>query len=226
MKIKLIVASRLSEEDFFEKTAMGQSLKLCKPNFVQLCLFPKNTSGLPALYNQIIRESINDPAILVFVHDDIFLLDYFWCNKVYEGLRQFNILGLAGNRRRVSSQTSWAFIDSKGTWDEPENLSGIVGHGKNFASAVLTVFGEPRQRVKILDGLFIACQSDILLAKNLFFDERFDFHFYDLDFCRQAELKDLTCGTWDIAQIHQSGGNFLSEAWSESFNKYIDKWGD
>jgi len=226
MKIKLVVASRLSEEDFFAKTAMGQSLRICKPPFVDLCLFSNNTSGLPALYNRIIRESKNDPAVLVFVHDDIFLLDYFWCNKVYEGLRHFNIIGLAGNRRRVSGQTSWAFVDSKGTWDEPENLSGIVGHGQDFSSCVLSVFGEPRQRVKILDGLFLACQSDVLIAKNLFFDERFDFHFYDLDFCRQAELKDLSCGTWDIALIHQSGGNFYSEAWNNSCSKYIDKWGN
>lgn len=205
---------------------MGQTLRVCKPSFVHLHLFPNNTLGLPVLYNQIIRESKNDPAILVFVHDDIFLLDYFWCNKLYEGLRKFNVIGLAGNRQRLPNQTSWAFIDSKGTWDKPENLSGIVGHGKDFSSCVLSIFGEPRQRVKILDGLFLACQSETLINKNLFFDERFDFHFYDLDFCRQAELKDLTCGTWDIASIHQSGGNFYSEAWNESRSNYFNKWID
>jgi hypothetical protein len=226
LKIKLVIATRTSEADFFRTTATGRSLAFNKPSFIDLRLFPKNNYGLPKIYNQVIKESINDPATLVFSHDDIHFLDYYWCNRIQEGLTRFDIIGLAGNRRRVPKQPSWAFTDSKFTWDQPEYLSGIVGHGKTFPPSNLSVFGEPRQKVKLLDGFLLACNSQTLLENNIFFDERFDFHFYDLDFCRQAELKNISCGTWDLSLIHESKGNLYSENWKKSYQKYLDKWGE
>ena len=82
MKIKLIVASRSSKSDFFTKTATGRSLSLHTPPDVALRLFPNNTEGLPTLYNRVIKESINDPAVLVFSHDDLHLLDFFWTDRI------------------------------------------------------------------------------------------------------------------------------------------------
>lgn len=226
MKIKLVIASRASELDFFNTTATGRSLAFNKPSFVDVRLFPNNTKGLPTVYNQAIRESINDPSILVFAHDDIHILDFFWFQRLIDGLTHFDVLGLAGNRRRVPRQPSWAFIDTNFTWDAPENLSGIVGHGKSFPPSNLSFFGQPRQKVMLLDGLLMASDSKTLIKHNLFFDERFQFHFYDLDFCRQAEEKNVSCGTWDLSLIHESGGNFGSEDWHSSYQKYINKWGD
>jgi len=46
------------------------------------------------------------------------------------------------------------------------------------------------------------------MIKNLGFDERFGFHFYDLDLCRQAEQRGIRTGTWPISVVHESGGNF------------------
>ena len=55
------------------------------------------------------------------------------------------------------------------------------------------------------------------VASGLRFDEQFDFHFYDLDFCRQAELKGMTMGTWPISVVHESGGAYGKPAWREAF---------
>lgn len=224
MKIRLIVATRASEEQFFKETATGRSFSFNRPPFLELRLFANNTRGLSEVYNQAIRESIADPATLVFAHDDLHILDYFWFYRIMEGLSVFNVIGLVGNRRRVPGQPSWALIDSNLTWDSPENLSGVVGHGKSFPPGNLSVFGQPRQKVLLLDGLLIASNSQTLLENNLFFDERFRFHFYDLDFCRQAELKNISCGTWDLSVIHESGGSFGSEDWQLSYRDYLDKW--
>jgi len=223
MKIRLVVATRQAEADFFSNTATGRSL-FFKPSFIDLKLFPNNKKGLPELYNQIIRESENDPATLVFAHDDIHILDFFWCSRLKEGLKNFDVIGLAGNKRRVPNQPSWAFIDNKFTWDNPDNLSGVVGHGHGFPPSNLSIFGTPRQKVLLLDGLLLAAESQTLITNSLFFDERFSFHFYDLDFCRQAEEKNVSCGTWDLALIHESGGSFGSDAWMKSYQKYIEKW--
>ena len=78
MKIKLVVATRVEEEEIFTSTLTGRSLRANHPEFLDLKLFAKNTSGLPKLYNQIIRESLNEPSTLVFMHDDLLLLDYFY----------------------------------------------------------------------------------------------------------------------------------------------------
>jgi len=239
MKIKIVIATRASELDFFKTTATGRSLafnkkvaersldKDGKRIVLEVRLFPNNTKGLPTLYNQAIRESINDPSIIIFAHDDIHILDYFWIQRLIEGLTHFNVLGLAGNLRRVPRQPSWAFIDTNFTWDAPENLSGIMASGKNFPpSNPPSFYGPPRQKVMLLDGLLLASDSKTLIENNLFFDERFQFHFYDLDFCRQAELKNVSCGTWDLSLMHESGGSFGSVGWNSSYQEYLNKWGD
>ncbi len=226
MKIRLVIATRATEANFFTATATGRSLAFNRPTFIDLRLFPENSEGLPALYNRVIRESRFDPATLVFAHDDLHILDFFWCAHVQEGLTEFDILGVAGNLRRLPGQPAWLFVDTKFTWDQPEYLSGVVGHGKAFPASNLSAYGAPRQKVKLLDGLFLACESETLIQNDLFFDERFGFHFYDLDFCRQAELLELSCGTWDLSLIHESGGNFSSATWRQAYLTYIEKWGN
>jgi len=226
MKVKLIVATRSSEQDFYTTTATGRSLAFHKPPFIEVRLFPNNTEGLPTVYNRAIHESSKDPATLIFAHDDLHILDFYWFYRITAGLKKFSVIGLAGNRRRVPRQPSWAFVDTNLTWDAPENLSGVVGHGKSFPPSNLSFFGSPRQQVVLLDGLLLASESETLLTNNLMFDERFKFHFYDLDFCRQAEMKKITCGTWDLSLIHESNGNLGSDAWNASYQQYLEKWGD
>ncbi len=226
MKIKLVVATRASEADFYATTATGRSLSFYKPSFLEVCLFPNNAEGLPTVYNKAIRETGAEPTILIFAHDDLHIVDFYWCQRITEGLNHFNVIGLAGNRRRVPRQPSWGFIDTNLTWDSKENLSGVVGHGKGFPPRKMSIYGAIRQRVVLLDGLLLATKSNTLIENNLFFDERFQFHFYDLDFCRQAELKNISCGTWDISLIHESGGNFGSEGWKTSYQQYLEKWGE
>lgn len=225
MKIRLVIATRQNEKDFYLKTATGRSL-FFKPSFIDLRLFTNNKEGLPSLYNKVIKDSRNDPATIIFAHDDLHILDFFWCSRIKEGLKNFDVIGLAGNKRRVPKQPSWAFIDDKFTWDNFDNLSGVVGHGSGFPPSNLSIFGTPRQKVKLLDGLLLAVESETLIKNELFFDEQFNFHFYDLDFCRQAEQKNISLGTWDLALIHESGGNFGSADWSVAYQKYLSKWGE
>lgn len=227
LPIRFVCATRETKDGFFEKTALGRTLTVFKfMEFVQLRLFVENSEGLSAVYNTAIQESEKDPAILVFVHDDVYICDFYWPDHIYNALNHFDIVGLAGNKRRVPGQPSWAFIDDKLTWDARENLSGVVGHGQGFPCKTLSVFGPPAQEVKLLDGLMLVCHSDLLHEKGLMFDERFTFHFYDMDFCRQAEQKGMKMGTWPISVVHESGGNFGSDSWKQGYQSYMNKWID
>lgn len=218
-------ATRYSESDFFSRSALGRSLSQSYPHFpIQTKIHFNNSRSLSHCYNDAISTAPDD-ALLVFVHDDVFLIDFFWLDKIHWGFQHFDILGVAGNKRRVPKQPSWAFIDDKLTWDHPSNLSGIVGHGNQFPCPVSS-YGAPGQMCKLLDGVFLSAKSSTLRKHRVQFDERFDFHFYDLDFCRQAELKNLRIGTIPIGLIHQSGGNFSSNQWKAGYARYLDKWGE
>lgn len=225
-RIRVVSATRQNREAFFSSSALGRSLSLYRPPAVEVRLFPNNSRGLAAVYNEAIAEASADNLILVFVHDDVHLCDFNWADRLREGLNTFDVVGLAGNRRRVSGQSGWAFLDEKLTPDTRDNLSGIVAHGHGFPAESVTILGPPGQPVVMLDGLFLAAHSERLRAKSLRFDERFDFHFYDVDFCRQAEQTGLTMGTCPISAIHESTGNFLSDSWQRGYEKYLRKWGE
>lgn len=230
MKVRFVCATRYSEQDFYAKSALGKSLALFFPHYAdkfELRLFAENQVGLPSLYNQAIDETQGLARIMVFVHDDVYLTDLFWYNRMAESLAQFDIVGVAGNKSRVPSQPSWGFVfgDNGLEWDSRGNLSGTIAHGQTFPPDHVDVFGPARQAVKLLDGLMLIVHNSTLLESGLRFDPQFLFHFYDLDFCRQAELLGLRMGTWDISVVHQSGGNFGSESWRSTLMQYLGKWG-
>jgi hypothetical protein len=222
-KIRLVCATRHSSEEFAVKTALGRSLALYRWPFIDLRLFPSNSSGLPSVYNTTLRESVDDPAVLVFVHDDVHLLDFYWPERVLEGLNRFDIIGLAGNVRRIPRQPSWFFLDDKLTRDVPENLCGVIAHGKHWP-APISYYGAPSREVKLMDGVMLAAKSEVLLGNGLLFDEQFDFHFYDLDFCRQAECFGLHMGVWPIQVMHESEGALGTPRWKSGYDKYLAKW--
>lgn len=224
LRFRFVCATRESTEGFHTKTALGRSLAHYQPGATELKLYPNNHQGLPRLYNQAIREAASNPATLIFIHDDVHLCDLFWPAHVAVGLKSFDVLGVAGNVRRVARQPSWLYLDDRFTPDTRENLSGIVAHGSGFPPVSVNVYGPPGQQVKLLDGVLLAARSETLLSHRIEFDERFDFHFYDMDFCRQAELKQLRLGTWTVSIVHESGGGFVSSSWRAAYERYLEKW--
>lgn len=230
-KIRLVCATRLDAATFFATSALGRSLQFYRTfprgQPIELRLFPNNTESLSLVYNKAIDEAIVSPAVLVFVHDDVYLNDFYWARHLFDGLNHFDIIGLAGNRRRAPGQSSWMFLDDAFTRDDDANLSGVLGHGQGFPDLIeLSVYGPPGQEVKLLDGVFIAARSESLVKAGVRFDPAFKFHFYDLDFCRQAEIGMLRMGTWAISAIHGSIGDFGRDAWRSAYIAYLAKYGE
>ena len=223
--IEIVSATRLPETEFWKKSALGLSLRRLK-NDTRLIAQPvfANTRGLPEVYN----ARIDAPAaqdLLVFVHDDVWIDDYFLAERVIEGLEAYDVIGVAGNRRRLPGQPAWAFVDARFPWDERIHLSGAVAHGRQPFGAI-SFFGPAPADCELLDGVLLAARRSALTAAGLRFDPRFEFHFYDMDFCRSARQKGLRLGTWPICITHQSGGAFGSETWREKYRSYLEKWND
>lgn len=223
--IDIVSATRLSESDFWNKSPLGISLRrLAHDGRLVARLTFANRRGLPEIYNA--RISAGDSSeMLVFVHDDVWIDDYFLADRVIDGLRNYDVIGVAGNRRRVQYQPGWAFVDTKFTWDDKANLTGSVAHGKHPFGPV-SFFGAVPSDCELLDGVFLAAKTVALKENELFFDPRFDFHFYDMDFCRSVRQRGLRLGTWPICLTHQSGGAFGTQQWSQKYRAYIEKWGN
>lgn len=227
LTIRVVCGTRLSEPEFHERSALGRSLRVAYGDLptIELALYPGGNPGLPQVYNRAIRDAAaRAPATLLFVHDDVHLVDLFWPDRLHLALEQFQIVGVIGNRRRVPRQPGWAFKDEWFTVEDRQHLSGLIAHGAGFPAPVnrLGTLGP----CKLLDGVFLAARSATLIDNGLYFDETFDFNCWDLDFCRQAEAKGITMGTAPIGIVHESSGKFRTAAWTEAFRKYLDKWGD
>lgn len=222
-KILVVCASRLSQENFLE-TQTGRSLfAFHQISPVDVRLFSNNTEGLSVLYNQVIDEMDERNTLVIFMHDDVLISDYFWSQTVRDGLKDFDIVGIVGNTRRLPSQPGWIVVDSQGHLDNFEYLSGSIGQGIKFPPERLDIFGPVGKNCKLLDGVFLATYSETLRRSGLRFDERFKFHFYDMDFCRQAEAMNLKMGTIPLPITHASSGS-IDENWRVAYGQYIKKW--
>ena len=223
--IDIVSATRLPESQFWNASPLGISLRrLAHDNRLVTRLTFANRRGLPDIYNaHILSDGGSD--ILVFVHDDVWIDDYFLADRVIEALGNYDVIGVAGNRRRAPFQPGWAFVDTKLTWDDRAHLTGSIAHGEHPFGPV-SFYGPAPADCELLDGVFLAARKAALKAKEILFDARFDFHFYDLDFCRSARQRGLRLGTWPICLTHQSKGTHGMQQWNLRYRAYIEKWGN
>lgn len=224
MQVEIISATRKSEADFQSKTALGISLlRLCRDSRLVARISFENSRGLPELYNERLAAADSE-SIVVFMHDDIWIDDHFFSQRLIEGLNAYDIIGVAGNRRRIERQPAWAFINREFTWDSAEYLSGAVAHAKR-PFGLIAYFGDTPAPCELLDGVLLAAKKSVLTEKKVLFDPRFDFHFYDMDFCRTARRNGATLGTWPICITHESDGAYGTEQWAKGYRLYLEKWG-
>lgn len=224
LTVEVVSATRYSESDFWSKSALGLSLKRHLKQDARLSakVSFENTRGLSEVFNESIDQSDEDTT-LIFIHDDVWIDEPNFVDDVAKGLACFDVIGIAGNKRRLPNQPGWAFVDLQFTWDDKSNLSGQVAHSKTAFGAV-EVFGEAPAACELLDGVFLAAKKSSLDKANVRFDNQFDFHFYDLDFCRTAKQAGLSLGTWLVSLTHQSAGNFGIPQWRDKYQTYLNKW--
>lgn len=222
--VVVISATRLTEEDFWKTSALGLSLNRIKcRSALRPLIAVQNKRGLSNIYNKAIDISDED-SILVFVHDDVWLDDYFFAERCQDALRNYDVIGVAGGNLVVPDQSSWYVADDNPSLNGSQPRSGSVAHGE-FPFSAIANYGPTPMTCDLLDGVLLAADRQTLVTNGVRFDEQFDFHFYDLDFCRSASNKNLKLGTWPIALTHQGKGNSDSPGWRIACQKYFNKWG-
>lgn len=233
--VRLVVATQLTLDEFHASTLLGRSLaSIPKALAPRLTVYAENTGaaaqGLPALYNQAL-DSAEPGEVLVCVHDDVHLHDWHIVARAREAVAVFDVAGIAGARKPDLSQPSWYWsyrtVDGKRVRDARQQgaQSGSVNHGEPEQLRI-QVHGPLPHPCELVDGVLMILDADRVRAAGARFDERFRFHFYDVDFSRTARARGLSVGTWPIAITHSSRGGFESAAFLDQADDYLEKWQD
>ena len=152
----------------------------------------------------------------------------FFFQRIDDALNTFDIVGVVGCKVREPFQINWAFSNKRKPngrpeWMDKKHLSGTIAHGES-PFGELSYYGESGVACKLLDGCFLVVNIGKLRSVGCLFDERFDFHYYDTDFCRSADYLGLSIGTWPISLTHQSQGEINYESWAKNYKLYREKW--
>jgi hypothetical protein len=221
-----IVSASPDPEETFSKSYLYKAYqRLLRSHQYQELLSAKfffdNKVGLSKLYNQFLTPQYAG-QIVVFVHDDVSIQDLMFCSKLRSAHREYDVVGLAGGDGAKSHDPSIAPL-----WHiMSEQRFGAVAHPTEQDGAVtVAAFGPTPRPCKYIDGLFISIDVDKALAKDLKFDEDFDFHFYDLALCERTTQKQMKVGVWPIWVVHQGlGDSYQSESWQNNARKFIKKY--
>jgi GT2 family glycosyltransferase len=225
--MKLVIASATRQptaEAFHRNTWLGRSLaKLSRlaPEPAKVALALDSTTGLPEFYNSVLDANEDADAVL-FVHDDLAIIDTFFFEKLRMALDEFAVVGLCGSRTpKDEAHSAWFSKDN--------SPSGQIGTSiKPTDEAVLSCnicsFGATPARSAEMDGVFIAV--DPKRIDGLRFDTRFLYHHYDVDFTLSADKAGIKVGTWPIFCIHVSneGDGYHSRSFRESTERFVEKW--
>jgi GT2 family glycosyltransferase len=216
MKTTLTSCTKVLWERWHD-TELGSSIT-CQAkiaNKINQEIYFENTKGLSECYNEVI-EAVDDDECVIFCHDDVKLLDTQILEKLEEGFKTYDIIGVAG--------TSKYTLNSPCLWHRSEKTaqSGKVKHSKD-GNEWMVEFG-PHRPCVIVDGLFIAVKNRDAL-RGTRFDPQFTFHHYDMDFCLSAKRAGVNIGTIYIDLIHYSVGEWRNdEVWFQSNENFINKW--
>lgn len=225
----LVSATRERAAHFSRATLLGRSLQdfpaIMRPKvFLRAENVGASVEGLATFYNRAI-DALPDEGQVAFVHDDLYLHDWFLAERLREALAHFDVIGLVGSVHPADDQPA-----ATHTLD-PQLIpvrcaergeSGALNHF-DPTRVQPDVYGPTPRACGLLDGVFLACRLEALKRTGLRFDPGFQFHCYDSDFCRSARALELRLGTWPIACTHGSPGGF-GAAWRQAALQFRKKW--
>jgi GT2 family glycosyltransferase len=193
--------------------------------FATLDMVWGNSEGLSTAYNRKIAQYAGSGVdFLVFVHDDVYLDDLKFADKLQKAhsILGFQIIGVAGAAALdIEFPTLWHLMAKK------EHRRGFVHHSIGGMQTEATNFGPTPAEVIILDGVFMAIHLPSIVAAGWRFNENYRFHHYDIASCLEAFKLGLKMGVFPIHLIHLSQGlsSFSDKLWRESNDVFLAEYG-
>jgi hypothetical protein len=179
-------------------------------------------------YNQsieaLIKDGLKQDDVVIFVHEDVKLLDPNLVPKLEMLFKEKQDLGLTGvaGTSELSDTCRWWSNDVK-------NMRGhlIQENKQQSYHLVKGIIGYSDDLV-VVDGVFLAIRGKLLLDGLKFDDKSYDgFHFYDLDICLQVLEMKYKIGVTDILILHKSVGDISkNDDWSKNKDIFFQKWSE
>jgi hypothetical protein len=215
-QLLIVVCTKAKTDSDFARRPIYPSLQkhIANNSSISSYIFKNNELGLSECYNKILTNPSYLGWTVLFVHDDVILEDLFLYEKLISS--PYTITGLAGTKSfdKKAEHLAWHLAGN------PRDFVGEVAH-KHEGQTFTTKFGPTDSRALIIDGLFISCKVTELVENELYFDEAFGFHFYDICFCLAANEKKVTCGVLPIRAIHYGlGDSMLATSWKVANVKF------
>lgn len=236
-----VIATRKGEQEQQSLPIVKTLSKMNLQNRVNAKVFIEfnNSSGLSTVYNSFLSEHSNDidaNSFVVFVHDDVWINDVCFFDKIVDAAKNFQVIGVCGGK-------AWNAYGNGNTpiiWTHAARGAGMSGfmihaaderqsqvkHEFSFdgRSIFATNYGYSPSRTLTIDGCLM-CFTKGAIEAGLKFDEQFDFHFYDMDMCISAFLKELNVGTAPVLVTHESLGYSVSQPRFMELQKvFMKKW--
>lgn len=194
-----------------------------------------NSWGLSKFYNSCV-DKFNNVEYFVFSHDDIYFKNDFKyiCHEIEHRMSKgFDVLGVAGTAEyNIQEKNLWHFSNKSAHSFNIEqrvvptytNLTENICEYYKKAGEIKNCRNVP-SRCLILDGCLLVVHRRVF-DSGIRFDEQFDFHHYDMDFCLQCNQKGFKMSTCLLDVVHLSPGLFSldDKKWNESNQKFIKKW--
>lgn len=237
-RINIVVATRKRKDEFKSmplfKTVVSR-MRFGNDVTIERSIAFCNTDGLGTVYNSAIR-TFGDCDIYVFVHDDIWINDVMFVDKLMSASKNYDVIGCCGGKAwGMPSDTSNPII-----WTYAANDAGMSGFMVHASDSEIvhaeksskydgkalfaTNYGVAPSAVLTLDGSFI-CFTRNAVSKGLRFDENFKFHFYDMDVSFEAYVRKLKVGTSAILLTHESLGTSAAQSsYMDAQRMFLKKW--
>jgi len=160
------------------------------------------------------------PPNVVFMHDDLHIVDIDFREKIIAGFEIFDYFGVRGSNMMLVDNPRW---HQTPVCNRKSN-HGLMEHQTPNGQRYMTAFGPYPAACPIFDGVFMAFKWDVF--KELKNVPEFDgFHLYDIELCTQAWDKGYKGGVMGIHLFHESRGEgILTDDWNKYAKVYSDRW--
>jgi hypothetical protein len=219
VKFSLVVCTKHDSEMFKATPIYKSAVKLGISD--SLYVFYENKKGLSYCYNAFLATCKTEYA--VFVHDDVYIMDSMFNEKLELGFKNFNVLGVAGSSDLSLSRLPLTWINSpKESWSG--GLYHSISNGvDDLCDMKINSYGHFNRKCVTVDGVLMAVKVGAL--NGVKFQEEFEFDFYDMAFCLECYMKQIPVGTIPLAICHMShGAGIMKPEYNVVQDRFLKKY--
>jgi GT2 family glycosyltransferase len=219
--ITIAICTKLNQLEFQQTKCFNSIERLGL--FPEATIFYENSKGLSECYNKVLTDTEGQDTCILFMHDDVVLMDILLRDKLDKCFEKFDVLGVAGSSDFSIRRLPITWINSpKESWSGGLYHTSIDG-SSDMSNLKFNAYGDFNKKCFTIDGAFMAI--DRKKIGNVRFQEEFLFDFYDLAFCTECFKAGIKIGTVPIALCHQShGSGILKPEYKDVQDIFIKKY--